>query len=148
MGDPINFLKHSASPVVYVAPNYRLGIFGWLGGPSFTLSAGTVPNAGLHDQRFALQWVQKHIHLFHGKKNEVTVMGVSAGAASIIHHITANGGKGEVLFQRAVPLSPGYFPTGGHASAEVDFNMVEANAGCLCSFQPSLCWFTDGAFFT
>lgn len=131
MGDPVNFLMHSPSPVVYVAANYRLGIFGWLSGPSFTLSEGTVPNAGLYDQRFALQWVQKHIHLFNGKKDEVTVLGVSAGAAGIVHHITAYGGTGETLFRRAIPISPGYFPTGGHSVAERNFLELEAAAGCL-----------------
>lgn len=48
--------------------NYRLGLFGWLGGSRFKDEGGT-PNAGLHDQRFALQWVQEHIEKFGGDKN-------------------------------------------------------------------------------
>lgn len=135
LGDPINFLKDSPSPVIYVAPNYRLGIFGWLGGPSFTLSSGTVPNAGLYDQRLALQWVQQHIHLFHGNKDEVTVMGASSGSSSIIHHITAYGGKGKSLFKRAIPMGPTFWLSGGHADAEEIFSNVEAAAGCLFPFS-------------
>lgn len=82
-----------------------------------------------------MQWIQKYIHLFHGNKDVVTAMGVSAGAAGIMHHVTANGGKGETLFQRVVPLSSGYFPTGGHAAAEADFNAMLAEADCSCSFS-------------
>lgn len=134
-GDPINFLKDSPSPVVYVAPSYRLGYFGWLAGPSFTLSSGTTPNAGLYDQRFALQWVQKNIHLFHGQKDEVTVMGASSGAGSIMHHITAFGGEGESFFKRAVQMGPAYFLTGSHSVSENIFKEFEAAAGCLCPFH-------------
>ena len=39
--------------------NYRLGAFGWLSGPTF--QANGTANAGLHDQRFALEWVQANI---------------------------------------------------------------------------------------
>lgn len=133
MGDPTNFLKDSPSPVIWVAPNYRLGIFGFLGGPSFTLSSGTVPNAGLYDQKFALQWVQDNIHIFNGQKDEVTVMGASAGAGSIMHHIIANGGEGDApLFKRAIPIGPGFLLTGGHSNAEETFSDLESRVGCSC----------------
>ncbi|KAF2815071.1 carboxylesterase family protein-like protein [Mytilinidion resinicola] len=97
--------------VVFVSLNYRLGAFGWLSGPKFQ-SEGGVTNAGLYDQRLALEWVQKNIHLFGGDKNRVTVMGESAGGGSIMHQITAFGGqRGPVPFQQAIPQSPGFFPT-------------------------------------
>lgn len=39
--------------VVFVSINYRLGLFGWLNnGPGSIIH----PNAGLHDQRLALEW--------------------------------------------------------------------------------------------
>ena len=42
---------------------------------------------------------------------QLLVMGQSAGAASIQHHITSNGGEGEPPpFQRAVLQSPAFFP--------------------------------------
>lgn len=138
MGDPVNFLKHSSSPVVWVAPNYRLGNLGFLSGPSFTLSEGTVPNAGLHDQRFAMQWVQEYIHLFHGDKNTVTLMGASAGSGSILHHVTAYGGTGDTLFHRVLPMGPGVFLTGGHATAEAGYVEFEKAAGCGFSLSLSL----------
>lgn len=79
---------NSKDGVVFVAINYRIGVFGWLGGS--TLQKDGVANAGLYDQRFALEWVQKNIHLFGGDPRRVTVMGNSAGGSSIIHHITVS----------------------------------------------------------
>ncbi|KAL1966185.1 hypothetical protein VTN77DRAFT_4737 [Rasamsonia byssochlamydoides] len=95
--------------IVFVAINYRVGAFGWLAGTD--VEANGVANAGLYDQRFALEWVSKYIHLFGGDPKRVTVMGESAGAGSILHQITAYGGqKGLAPFQRAILQSPGFFP--------------------------------------
>lgn len=68
--------------------NYRLGAFGWLSGPTF--QADGTANAGLYDQRFALQWVQQHIAKFGGDPKRVTVFGESAGGGSIMHQITVS----------------------------------------------------------
>ncbi len=40
--------------MIGVVINYRLGAFGWLAGPDVAQN-GTL-NAGLHDQRLALEW--------------------------------------------------------------------------------------------
>lgn len=95
--------------MVYVAINYRLGAFGFLSGESFQAEEGVL-NAGLYDQRFALQWIQDHIHMFGGDKRRVTVFGESGGGGSIMHHVTAYGGRAPPLFNQAVPQSPAYFP--------------------------------------
>ncbi|KAA8569504.1 hypothetical protein EYC84_001130 [Monilinia fructicola] len=99
-------LENEKEGMIYVAMNYRLGLFGWLAGESKVTA-----NAGLLDQRLALEWVQTNIHLFGGDPNRVTVMGESAGAGSILHHITAYGGtKDRAPFQRAIPQSPAFMP--------------------------------------
>lgn len=109
--NPAGLLKASQASgsdgVVYVALNYRLGAFGWISGP--TLQSDGTANAGLYDQRLALQWIQKNIHLFGGDPNRVTVFGESAGGGSIFHQITAYGGLvGPAPFQQAVLQSPAW----------------------------------------
>ncbi|KAK3341765.1 Alpha/Beta hydrolase protein [Lasiosphaeria hispida] len=96
---------------ISVSINYRLGLFGW-----FSDDPESV-NAGLWDQRLALEWVQAHIEKFGGDPNRVTLVGQGAGAASIMHHVTAFGGKanpnpspynpqGTTPFSRAILISP------------------------------------------
>ena len=101
--------------------NYRLGAFGWLSGPTFQENA--TANAGLHDQRFALEWIQQNIAKFGGDPNRVTVFGESAGGGSIMHQITAYGGNnGPVPFQQAVLQSPGFQPVVSNQQQEQIFN--------------------------
>ncbi|KAI0886712.1 alpha/beta-hydrolase [Annulohypoxylon maeteangense] len=109
--NPAGLLAASSSDsgFVFVAINYRLGAFGWLGGDE--VGADGTRNAGLYDQRLAFKWVQKHIHLFGGDKDRVTVMGASAGAGSIMHHITSFGGVEEAPgFNQAILFSPAFLP--------------------------------------
>ncbi|KAI9822473.1 MAG: hypothetical protein M1827_000192 [Pycnora praestabilis] len=110
-GNPAGLIQRSENAtlpgVIYVAMNYRLGAFGWLSGPD--LQANGTANAGLYDQRLALEWVQANIHLFGGDPNRVTVIGESAGGGSIMHQITAFGGV-KAPFQQAILQSPGFVP--------------------------------------
>lgn len=107
--------------LIFVSLNYRLGAFGWLSGP--TLQSNGTANAGLYDQRLALQWVQDNIHLFGGNPNNVTVIGESAGGGSIMHQITAFGGnKGPAPFQQAVLQSPGFQNLPSYYQQEQTFN--------------------------
>ncbi|KAF2136678.1 uncharacterized protein K452DRAFT_237078 [Aplosporella prunicola CBS 121167] len=122
-GNPIELLSRGkgsySDGAIYVAMNYRLGAFGWLAGPTFQ-EDGTA-NAALYDQRLALKWVQDNIHLFGGDKDRVTVFGESAGGGSIMHQITAWGGREAAPFQQAIPQSAGWFPSASPEKQETTF---------------------------
>ncbi|APO96866.1 carboxylesterase/lipase family protein [Xanthomonas vesicatoria] len=84
--------------VIVVAPNYRLGAFGFLAHPSLR---GEGEGAyALLDQQAALRWVQRNIAAFGGDAHNVTVFGESAGAWSICYQLVSPGARG--LFQRAI----------------------------------------------
>ena len=59
---------------------YRLGLLGFLAGSA--VAADGDLNAGLLDQRAALEWVQRHIRAFGGDPEKVTIYGESAGGES------------------------------------------------------------------
>ncbi|KAF4532449.1 hypothetical protein B566_EDAN003024 [Ephemera danica] len=85
--------------VILVVPHYRLGPIGFL-----SLDTDDIPgNAGMLDQVEALKWVKNHIRVFGGNPNQITIMGESAGAASVsLHNISplSNG-----MFQQFIPQS-------------------------------------------
>ena len=78
-----NYLGHqlAAQGVVVVSIAYRLGVFGFLAHPEFTLPGSG--NYGLLDQIAALSWIQTNISLFGGDPDNITLFGESAGAADI-----------------------------------------------------------------
>ena len=106
--DGQGFRDRTDNGLIWVTGNYRLGAYGFLAGSYMEDNAQT--NAGLHDQRLLLDWVQKYIGQIGGDNNSVSVWGLSAGAGSILHHLTAYGGakKEAPLFQRAVMWSTAF----------------------------------------
>uniref|UniRef100_A0A3Q1ESN3 Carboxylic ester hydrolase n=1 Tax=Acanthochromis polyacanthus TaxID=80966 RepID=A0A3Q1ESN3_9TELE len=94
-----HFLSRSEG-VVVVSMNYRLGAFGFLSLPENKNIKG---NAGLLDQRLALQWVANNIAAFGGDPSKVTLFGESAGSGSVGFQLLSPGSYS--LFQRAVMQS-------------------------------------------
>ncbi|CAG8555868.1 10510_t:CDS:10 [Acaulospora colombiana] len=94
--------------VIAVSMNYRLHLFGFLDGTA--VRADGAPNAGLLDQRAAIEWVGRHISKFGGNPSQITISGESAGGAAVLLQATAYGGVRNPPFQRAIAQSIGLFP--------------------------------------
>ncbi|MFI6085800.1 carboxylesterase/lipase family protein [Streptomyces sp. NPDC051217] len=86
--------------VVVVAINYRVGPFGYLDCHPDDRSAG---NRGLSDQSLALKWVADNVAAFGGDPSNVTAVGQSGGAWSIL---TLLGMADTPPLRRAILQSP------------------------------------------
>jgi para-nitrobenzyl esterase len=101
---PQNGLALAASSgAIIVAPNYRLGPFGYLGHAALASEDSAAGNYGLLDQRAALTWVRDQIAGFGGNPDNVTIAGQSAGGHSVGLHLVSPGSAG--LFHRAIMQS-------------------------------------------
>ncbi|KAJ8481682.1 hypothetical protein ONZ51_g5842 [Trametes cubensis] len=115
-------------PVIYVAMNYRLSAFGFLGGKE--VKEEGVGNLGLQDQREAFRWVQKYISAFGGDPSKVTIWGQSAGAISVSLHMLANGGNNEGLFRAGFLESGAPGPYGDVLELQDTYDQIVTDAGC------------------
>lgn len=85
--------------VIVVNFNYRLAIFGYL-----SLASHKIPgNNGLRDMVTLLKWVQRNAKVFGGDPKRVTILGESAGAASVHLLMLSRASKG--LFNKAIIMS-------------------------------------------
>ncbi|HUR51748.1 MAG TPA: carboxylesterase family protein [Mycobacteriales bacterium] len=99
--------KLAEQGVVVVCINYRLGLLGFADlsslGPEL---AGSASN-GFRDQVEALRWVRDNIADYGGDPGNVTIMGESAGAGSVLGLLGAP--AADSLYHRAAVLSPAGF---------------------------------------
>ena len=101
--------KHFDEPVwpmqgvIGVTLNYRLGPMGFACLPQLEAEAGHTGNYGLYDQMTAIQWVKDNISAFGGDSENITIMGQSAGGASV--QMLCQSPLTEGLFQKAVMSS-------------------------------------------
>ncbi|KAK1564192.1 carboxylesterase [Colletotrichum navitas] len=127
-----NMAKTVGNGFVTVIIQYRLGAFGFAS--SAEIGHFGIPNAGVHDMRFALEWVRDYIHLFGGDPTRVTIAGESAGGGGVMLMTMANNGsEGTSLFQRAIVSSP-YLPTQWRyddMQPSQAYYDLAARAGCL-----------------
>lgn len=134
-----SFVKESVKmgqPVIYVSIPYRMGPYGFLGGSAMKNEGST--NAGLHDQRLALKWIQDNIASFGGDPSRVMLFGESSGSISVAHQITAYGGGSDSLYN-GKPLFSSAIMQSGSCSAYEDvtshapqsqFDRFATKAGC------------------
>jgi acetylcholinesterase len=130
-------------PIVFVAVNYRVGGFGFLGGSKLKAEGST--NLGLLDQRAGLQWVADNISKFGGDPTKVTIWGESAGSISVLDQMALYNGnnvyKGKSLFRAAIMDSGSVVPADpvDCPKAEVVFDTVVQNAGCSSAADTLTC---------
>ncbi|KAH1371363.1 hypothetical protein KXX35_006200 [Aspergillus fumigatus] len=131
MHNTASMMGWSEKPFVAVSFNYRIGALGFL--PSTVSAQEGILNLGLHDQILAFQWVRENIEAFGGDPSQVTLIGLSAGAHSIAHHIM-NYDLGTSLFHRAVLESGAATSRAVHAYNaqihETQFQEFITEAGC------------------
>ena len=129
--------KHFDGPVwpnkgvIGVTINYRLGPMGFLCLPELAEEAGFTGNYGLYDQMVAISWVKANITSFGGNAENITIMGQSAGAASV--QMQAQSPLTDGLFQKAV-MSSGC-GLGGMMSCKLETSMAfwqEVMKRCGC----------------
>lgn len=78
--------------VVLVTIQYRLNVFGFLS----TGDEHASGNWALKDQVQALKWVKENIRNFDGDPKRVTIVGESAGGASVQYHILSPKSRGKI----------------------------------------------------
>ena len=125
-GDAI--VNASAGSLIYVSIQYRLGMWGFLGGSEIA-GAGAL-NAGLLDQRAALDWVQRNIRAFGGDPAKVTIWGGSAGGGSVTYQLIAGGGYDEPPFRAAIAEYPWWQPLLNASTQERQYVTALQAAGC------------------
>ncbi|KAI0477365.1 alpha/beta-hydrolase [Xylariaceae sp. FL0804] len=131
--DPSKLLARSIElekPVIYVALNYRITIFGFPQLP--ILRDQKSMNLGLRDQWAGLQWVSDHIAAFGGNSNRITVFGLSAGGSLPSLLLLAHGGEKGVPFSRLWAMSgpPGTVLNVTSDAIEVHTRAVADRLGC------------------
>lgn len=119
---------------VYVSVNYRLGIFGFFASSELAEEGGgSTGNYGFQDMIKSLEWVRDNIGEFGGDKDNVTVMGQSAGA-HLIHYLLASP-KSQGLFKNAVIQSYGAMGTMAFCGKKEDVVKKGDALGSLASLR-------------
>ncbi|MEO7539092.1 MAG: carboxylesterase family protein [Pyrinomonadaceae bacterium] len=122
---------YSGAPVakkgaVVVNFNYRVAQLGFFAHPALEKeNPGGPANFGLLDQIAALKWVQQNIAQFGGDPNNVTILGQSAGAKSVLALYSSPLALG--LFQKGIAMSTYALPDATRAKAiEVGTKVADA----------------------
>ena len=103
--EPFRGYELAKRGIVSVFANYRVGVLGYFCHEEIESRDHRNGNFGLDDQLQAIRWVKDHIEGFGGDKDNITIMGQSAGAISVQYLCLDHENEG--LFQRAVMMSGG-----------------------------------------
>ncbi|KAL4783857.1 Alpha/Beta hydrolase protein [Aspergillus varians] len=122
------FVQQSKGNIVWVQIQYRLGPYGFLAGSE--VQADGTANAGLLDQRLALEWVKNHIAAFGGDPDQITIWGGSAGGGSVVNQMILHGGQSNPPFAAAIAEYPWTQTYHDAPTIEAQYNELLDVAGC------------------
>ena len=125
---PGDILASLPGQVVVISIQYRLAGFGFLGGAQIAKSGGL--NAGLQDQRLAINWVQRHIASFGGDPDRIILDGGSAGGGSVVFQLIWNGGEQNPPYKAAMAEFPGIPTILNSSQLEAQYHQVLSAADC------------------
>lgn len=118
-------IDSSDGNVIVVSFNYRTGPYGFLANDELRAEGNL--NIGLHDQRAAIKWVQRHISAFGGDPEKITLFGASVGGGSVLLQLIAYGGEepceDEVQWRSGIAESI-YLPP-FYTVEEMEFHYIE-----------------------
>ncbi|TQV96670.1 hypothetical protein V2A60_002945 [Cordyceps javanica] len=113
-----------AQDVVFVTVNYRINIFGFPGFP------GKPQNAGLRDQRAAVEWLHENVHAFGGDASKITIAGQSSGGVAVDYWTYAYHDKPLVNGVIATSGNAFSFPVQPEGTPLENFKHVAKQLGC------------------
>lgn len=131
-------------PAIVMTINYRLGLFGFLGGSTFSSRQNANRNdvslnAAFTDVRQALKWAKGHVSAFGGDPAKITLWGQSAGsfasAAQMLGSYTKPNFAGVILESG----SPGGVPIDPPSQKDGQYNDVLSSAGCAGASDTVAC---------
>jgi len=114
--------------VVVVTVEYRLNVFGFAVLRPLVLSNKEFINVGLQDQEASIKWVYDNIPNFGGNPNKITISGQSAGASSVILHLTS--GRVDGLISSAIVMSSWQLLFLNYESAATRTEIFANSVGC------------------
>ncbi|KAJ6101836.1 hypothetical protein N7486_004263 [Penicillium sp. IBT 16267x] len=117
--DGSQLVSFSDGQVIYVQIQYRLGPYGFLS--SEEVKSDGAANAGLLDQRSAIEWVQRNVARFGGDPAKVTIWGGSAGGGSVTCQLIYEGGARNPPFRAAIAQRPWMQPFHGNDVLEAQY---------------------------
>lgn len=111
--------------IVYVAINYRLGVFGFYDFSQYDPTCDT--NCGISDMIESLRFIKENIAAFGGNPDNITICGESAGGVGVVDMLASPAAKG--LFNRAIAQSAPYSALGGKKAAKYMVDLFLKKAG-------------------
>ena len=111
-----------------VSIQYRLAALGFLS--STEIKKEGTANAGLLDQRSALEWVKRNIAAFGGDPTQVTIIGGSAGGGSVMNQLIMYGGVENPPFRAGIAEYPWWQPFHDDKTLETQYKDFLASSGC------------------